>query len=200
MTEIVISWQSGPSPGHEAGLLPQDLAIRRFEWRVEPWPVEAGMPEPVMAALADALAETGPVAGHWDGAPPPHATLFPTPRRGRVRRVWDRLVGRWVSDVLVSDRPAAIALLIELGWANESQVLLMLEPGRDPSPAVALLAARRDWREVMLPQMVRAILLPGSDGDSVLIGASDLAGLEALARKLDEAFRAAGFGTGLAAA
>ena len=193
LSKIAISWQPGPAPGHEVNLLPPGLPHRRFDWQVAPWPSEGGMPEPIVAVLADVLAAQGPVVGHWAGAPPPHATLFPAPRRGWARRLWDRVLGRWVSDVLLGTRPATVALLIDAGWAAENQVLLALRAGRDPSPAVSLLAQWRDWREVVLPDVVRVLLLPGADGDSVLMAAADPAELEVLVDALGAAFREAGW-------
>lgn len=159
-------------------------------WRVDPWPVDAGLPPPLALVLAEALCACGAVAylspvmpdlaqqQGWvrvAGDPPHwHHTVRP-PLLGR-------LVGGQPAMALTATTDAKTAAaafdIAGFDWSQQGQIVMVLS-GDEPPPvdlsALGATLAGAPWsaRSLSGTPTLRGVLLPGVDGAIAQVAAFD---------------------------
>ena len=149
-------------------------------WRVDPWPVDGGVPDRVASVMASAICAAGWVVhlsprqrdlksrqGWVDSAD--HRSL----RRCAVRPppLYRRPHGLWRGLSLSATTDPALAVdAFDAGWSRRAQIIFLLPPG--PLPAVdgsALMALLRGALPTRCSltgaPVLRGVVLPGVDGD-----------------------------------
>ena len=177
-------------------LRPQDSVAVLIGYRLDPWPVDSGMPPIVAEAFGRALPRFGMIAGRWLGRAPPHGELqFLPANRPLLQRIVRRLTGQWLADLVLTCSPATTIDLFGWGWDMQWQFLLVIDPACKASPADALAALRRPgrWDRYILVPPVIAAIAPGVDGDYALLAADSEQRLSAILAALGRDFTAAGF-------
>ncbi len=168
-----------------------------LSWEPDPWPVDGGIPELLIAPLARALAALGPVVFclHWPPEPAV-STLRPlaAPARPRMRALLDRLTRRSLPPLALAEDAAGAAIFLDQGWSTESQLGFLLAPGTEPDGTMlADLFQRRSWQAFLFPPAVQALIASPTDGDGVFVAARSEDVLGRLATSFTDNVRAAGF-------
>lgn len=166
------------------------------EYRLDPWPVDGGMPPQIAAPFADALIRCGLVAGRWfDHAPPKSAVQFLPGDRQFIRRIVRRMTGRWTGDLAITRSAATVMELIDRGWNMQFQILLVLDPNSSAPAEHALRALRQfgTWNGFALTSPVIALVAPGVDGDYAMVAADTERRVSDMLGVLVQAFAGSGF-------
>ena len=179
-------------------LLPEGSAAALIGYTLDLLTEEGGLPAMVAGALARGLVECGVVAGRWfdeDVSGFRDAELWPPPKRTPVQRLVERVQNTWPSAVVTTRSAEVVTELLDRGWEMQYQALLVLDGAGEggAAEAVGALGVTRDWRGFSFPQPVRALVVPGVDGDFIVAAAASEEGLEGLLNCLARSFRAAGF-------
>lgn len=166
-------------------------------WQPESWPVDGGIPAPLIPPLARALAALGPLAFRqfWPPDPPaPSVCALPRPAQSPGRRLLDILTRRTSPALALATDQAGAAVFLRQGWAHEWQIGFLLAPGTRPESALlARLFGRRTWRDFAFPPMVRALIAAPTDGDGLFAAAGSEPALADLAAALAASLATAGF-------
>lgn len=168
-----------------------------LSWNPDPWPVDGGIPQPLIAPLAHGLSAVGSVVFCLLWAPAPSVTtLRPLyrPAHRLARAVRGRLTERFLPPLALAEDFAGAAEFLEQGWSTEGQLGFLLTPGTEPDGAMlANLFQRRTWQEFIFPQPVEALIAPPTDGDGVFVAARSEVVLRRLATLFTDNVTAAGF-------
>jgi hypothetical protein len=88
-------------------LRPQDSVAVLISYRLDPWPVDSGMPPIVAEVFGRTLPRFGMIAGRWLGRALPHGELqFLPVNHPLLRRIVWRLTGQWLADLVLTRSPA----------------------------------------------------------------------------------------------
>jgi hypothetical protein len=179
-------------------ITPRESHCFVLEWRVDPQPVDAGVPAAIAQAIARTLTESGKVGFRCSGEPPGRdAMIILPPDRGVARRIADKLMTSWPTAVVVTASPTVAAQLFQHDWDMQGQLALAIDPaGGDDGPALAALQRRRDWQDFPLLPPVVALMAPIVDGIGALFATGSAAAMEQLLTKLTRALSDAGLGLG----
>jgi hypothetical protein len=177
-------------------LQPPGSSAALVEYRLDPSPVDGGMPPRVAAPFADALIHCGLVAGRWFERTPPQSAVQFLPGDCRfIRRAIRRVTGRWAGDLAITHSAATVTELIDRGWNMQFQMLLVLDPESSAPAEHALRALRQfgTWNGFTLTPPVIALVAPGVDGDYAMVAADTERRVSDMLEVLVRAFAGAGF-------
>ena len=158
-----------------------DGRVWLLAWRIDPWPVDAGVPERLASAMAEALCACGPVA-HL-ASPLPDLRPVQGWRHGPDGAPWcrhavrlppgNRLFGRRqpLSLIATTDPTTAVAAFDTAGfdWCLQGQIIFLLPSGKLPpvdgtALAELMTGAPASARSLSRQTMLRGLMLPGVDG------------------------------------
>ena len=178
-------------------LLPDGSAAALIGYTLDLLPEEVGLASIMAGALVRGLTKCGTVAGRWfdEVEVPWEARLWPAQTRNIIRRIVGRVRYSWAVPVVTTRSAEIVLMLLEQGWRDRDQALLVLgeEEGADWMVAVRALSVNRDWRSFTFPDSVLALVAPGVYGDWILVAAASEERLGVVLDCLIRSFRAAGF-------
>jgi len=156
-----------------------------IDWTVDPLPVDAGVPDPIMRAVTTALASIGTVAFRlfFNHDLPEGLVIHPAPRAWFGRRIVERLIRTWPADIAVATTAEGASEMFFQDWYLQGQTALVLRSAALSNESTARLRRIRDWRGHGFPADARLLIAPAVDGDYILFAASH-------ASELDEAVHA----------
>ena len=145
--------------------------------------VDGGVPNPLAAPLANALASMGEVHWRLSGDVPSGARLI-----GRLRSGWSPFALAW--NVVGSRDPETVLSLFDAGWAEGDQTALV---GAPTDARARLILGRKQLCDLALEngEIVFSAIV---DGAGMLIAAGDAAWLERALASVEQQCRHAGIG------
>ena len=167
-----------------------DGQVWLLTWQIDPWPIDAGLPEPLASVFAEALCMCGVVA-HLS---PPFPGL--APQQGWTRSAdhpsrWHhavrdplmrRVIGRATPLSLTATADPATAAegfdTVGFDWSQQGQIVFLLPSGDLPPVDGLALAQLMDGspasaRSLSGEPVLRGLMLPGVDGAVAQIVAFD---------------------------
>lgn len=156
-----------------------------IDWTVDPLPVDAGVPDPVVRAVTAAVTSIGAVAFRlfFNHDLPDGLVVHPAPRAWFGRRIVERLTRTWPAEIAIATTAEGVAEMFLQDWELQGQTALVLRNAALSNESIDRLRRARDWRGQGFPADARLLIAPAVDGDYILFAASH-------ASELDEAVRA----------
>jgi hypothetical protein len=178
-------------------LHPQGAPAFLLRWDVDPWPGDDGVPGPLIAPFARAMAALGPVVFRLFRRPkPPLPRMRPLAAQARplARVVFDGLTGRTPPPLAIARDEAGAAEFLDQGWSTEAQLGFLFTPRTEPDGAMlAELYQRRTWHGFAFPNRVQALIAPPTDGDGVFVAGRSEVAIRRLAALIEDNVVEAGF-------
>lgn len=190
--QILYQWDEGSK--HTANYRPINSIAALLTWDVVPLPIDEGVPDPIMRAVAETMAASGTVAFRLffnvdlrDGL-----TLHPAPRAWFARRVVERLLHCWPATIATAITPHAVTEMFFQNWHLQDQAALVLRNANRSHVSMDRLRRERDWRRHEFPPDARVLIAPAVDGEGVLFVAADMRELENAVLAVTDRLRDAG--------
>ncbi|MEO4001984.1 hypothetical protein [Mesorhizobium sp. CAU 1732] len=165
-----------------------------LSWIMEPPPVDAGVPAPIIKIVSEVAASMGPVAFRLffpEDMPTGIRRLAPAKPALPVR-ICQRLTRRWPADLAVALDPAGVAELFSRDWQLQGQTALVLQGDTPTDETLGRLRQTRDWSRGGFPADARLLIAPAVDGDGILFAAASAEVLGTALGILTRAFQHAG--------
>jgi hypothetical protein len=167
---------------------PASALLRLLDWKVTPWPVDAEVPPPLAAALAQALVKLGQTAFRWGYPETPALAegdlLHPAPR-GLFRHS--------AVAIVETARAELAAKAFEWQWDMQGQVVWASERGCRLTPdQIRRLSTCTDWRDFTLTAPLRLFMAPVADGVGALIACREESDWLEFSEALSESLAASG--------
>jgi hypothetical protein len=175
-------------------LTPEHCTAVLLTWEMEPPPIDAGVPAPLVEIVSRIASEMGPVAFRlfFPENLPASLAVFPAPRPWWPVRLYRRLTRTWPADLAIARDATAAEELFSQDWALQGQTALVLNDVNASGKTLDRLRQVRDWRGSGFPEDVRLLIAPAVDGDGILFAAGSAPEIEEALGSLLRACRVAG--------
>uniref|UniRef100_A0A9E8A1F0 Uncharacterized protein n=1 Tax=Bosea sp. NBC_00436 TaxID=2969620 RepID=A0A9E8A1F0_9HYPH len=165
-----------------------------LSWGVEPPPVDAGVPAPIIKIVSEVAASIGPVAFRLFFPEDLHTGIrrLPLSKPALPVRVYQRLTRSWPAELALSFDSDGVAELFSQDWQLQGQTALVLLGDTPTDGTLGRLRETRDWSRGDFPAEARLLIAPAVDGNGILFAAASADELGTALGMLARAFEHAG--------
>lgn len=173
---------------------PARSAVVLLTWTMDPPPVDAGVPPPVIEIVSQVAASLGAAAFRlfYPEDLPAGLRRVPSARPLLPVRIYQRLTRTWPAEIAIAMDATAVAELFLQDWEMQGQTALVLRTGSPTDETLGHLGRLRDWRGVDFPADARLLIAPAVDGDGILFAAASARELTDILDTLQQTFERAG--------